>query len=433
MRLFSSLFEGLKGKHAHAVRKAVWAFITAIMQQLSLFEAVDKDKITFDLFQAYFDARKNKRNTINALAFEKHFEANIFELCEEIINKQYQPKPSICFVVDKPVKREIFAADFRDRVVHHFIYNYISPVFEKTFINDSYSCRVGKGTHYGIHRIGHFIRSCSQNYTTDCYILKLDIKGYFMSMDKTLLFNKVKNELVKQKFKLHFDLPLVLYLIEQTIFNDPRANCIIKGKKTDWHGLPETKSLFHAKQNCGLPIGNLTSQLFGNIYMNTFDHWVKRELGIKYYGRYVDDFVLVHNNKEYLKSLIPAISGYLLSTVKLTLHPNKIHLQHFNKGIQYLGVVIKPYRAYIANRTKGNFFTVIDKQNKLARNHKPDSEEQKAFLSSMNSYLGIMKHYQTYKLRKKMILKNLSGWWLNYVHLSGGISKFVMKQKPTKR
>ena len=150
MRVFCPLLAGLKGKHAHAVRKPAWAFITAIMQQLRLFETIDKDKITLDLFQAYFDARKNKRNTINALAFEKHFEANIFELCEEIINKQYQPKPSICFVVDKPVKREIFAADFRDRVVHHFIYNYISPVFEKTFINDSYSL-----PHWQRHSLRH--------------------------------------------------------------------------------------------------------------------------------------------------------------------------------------------------------------------------------------------------------------------------------------
>jgi retron-type reverse transcriptase len=144
---------------------------------LTLFPVVDKDKIILDLFQAYFDARKNKRNTINALAFEKHFEANVFSLCDEILENRYEPKPSICFIVDKPVKREIFAADFRDRVVHHFICNYIFPVFEKVFINDSYSCRKGKGTHYGIKRIGHFIRSCSQNYTSDCYILKLDINS----------------------------------------------------------------------------------------------------------------------------------------------------------------------------------------------------------------------------------------------------------------
>jgi len=397
------------------------------MQQYNLFSDIERDKITLDLFQAYFDARKNKRNTINALAFEKYLEANLFALTNEIIERKYTPKPSICFIVDKPVKREIFAADFRDRVIHHFIYNYISPIFEKTFINDSYSCRKGKGTHYGIKRIDHFIRSCSHNFSKDCYILKLDIKGYFMAMDKTLLFDKVRNELMGNKNKVDFDLELVLYLIEKTIYNDPKVNCIIKGKKDDWNGLPPTKSLFHAQNNCGLPIGNLTSQLFGNIYMNEFDHWVKKELGIRYYGRYVDDFVLIHENKDYLQSMIPKLSAFLLSNLKLTLHPDKIYLQHHLKGVKYLGAVIKPNRIYIANRTKGNFYNAIEKQNQIARDHKPTKEEQSAFQSSMNSYLGIMKHYKTYKLRKQMLFKNLSGWWWNYVYLSGGICKFEKK------
>ena len=397
------------------------------MQQPNLFSEIERDKITLDLFQAYFDARKNKRNTINALAFEKYLEANLFSLANEIIERNYIPKPSICFIVDKPVKREIFAADFRDRVIHHFIYNYISPIFEKTFINDSYSCRKGKGTHYGIKRIDHFIRSCSQNYTKNCYILKLDIKGYFMAMNKTLLFEKIKKELVKQKHKIDFDLPLVLYLIEKTMYNDPKENCKIKGKKTDWVGLPESKSLFFAKKDCGLPIGNLTSQLFGNIYMNELDHWIKKELGINYYGRYVDDFVLVHNDKEYLKSLIPILSNFLLSALKLTLHPRKIYLQHYSKGVQYLGAIIKPHRIYIASRTKGNFYNAIEKQNKIARNHKPTKKEQQAFLSSINSYLGIIKHYKTYKHRKQMIFKNLSGWWWNYICLKGGITIFKLK------
>ena len=399
------------------------------MQQLNLFSEIDRDKITLDLFQAYFDARKNKRNTINALAFEKHLEANLFALANEIIERKYTPKSSICFIVDKPVKREIFAADFRDRVIHHFIYNYISPIFEKSFINDSYSCRKGKGTHYGINRIDHFIRSCSQNYNKDCYILKLDIKGYFMAMNKLLLFDKVKNELIRNKNKVDFDLELVLYLIEKTIFNDPKVNCVIKGKKEDWNGLPQTKSLFHAQPNCGLPIGNLTSQLFGNIYMNEFDHWVKKELHIKHYGRYVDDFVLIHESKDYLQSVIPKLSDFLLSTLQLTLHPDKIYLQHYSKGVKYLGAVIKPHKTYIANRTKGNFYNAIEKQNQIARDHKPTKEEQQAFQSSMNSYLGIMKHYKSYKLRKTMIFKNLSGWWWNHLYLSGGICKFEMKTK----
>ena len=124
--------------------------------------------------------------------------------------------------------------------------------------------------------------------------------------------------------------------------------------------------------------------------MNEFDHWVKRELGIKHYGRYVDDFVLIHQSKEYLQSVLPKLSSFLLSTFQLTLHPNKIYLQHYNKGVIYLGAVIKPHKTYIANRTKGNFYNAIEKQNQIARAHKPTKEEQQAFQSSMNSYLGIM-------------------------------------------
>jgi len=397
--------------------------------QLTLFENQNNDKILIDLFQAYFDTRRNKRNTINAIAFEKHFEANIFTLYNDLISRSYEPEPSICFIVDRPVKREIFAADFRDRVIHHFIYNYISPIFEKIFINDSYSCRIGKGTHYGIHRIDHFIRSCSENYSQDCYILKLDIKGYFMSINRILLYQKIKNLLFDNRYKIEFDLTLLLYLIEKTIFNEPTKNCIIKGKSSDWFDLPKSKSLFHAKFNCGLPIGNLTSQLFGNIYLNTFDHFVKRDLKIRYYGRYVDDFILVHKDKEYLKSLIPIIKGYLKEYLQLKLHPDKIYFQHFSKGVKYLGAVIKPHRFYIANRTKGNFYEAIKRQNQIANDHKPTKEEQEKFQCSMNSYLGIMKHYKTYNYRKNMIFKNLSNWWWNYIYLSGGISKFVLKQK----
>jgi len=401
------------------------------MQQLNLFSETYREKITLDLFRAYFDARKNKRNTINQLVFEKHLEPNIFALANEVLQYNYEPKSSICFMVNEPVKREIFAADFRDRVVHHFIYNYIAPVFEKTFINDSYSCRVGKGTHYGIKRIDHFIRSCSCNYTHDCYILKLDIKGYFMAMNKILLFQKVKQELIKRKNKLNFDLPLVLYLIEKTIFNDPTKNCIIKGQKTDWHNLPKDKSLFHAKKNCGLPIGNLTSQLFGNVYLNEFDHWVKKELGIKHYGRYVDDFVLIHENKDYLKSLIPVLTNFLLSTLKLNLHPRKIYLQHYTKGVIYLGAMIKPYRIYIGNRTKGNFYSTIQHYNQIIDQRTPDKDDIQAFQSSMNSYLGIAKHYKTRNLRKKLIFEHMDNRWWQYFYLLN-YDKFVLKPKSRK-
>ncbi|MEA3316720.1 MAG: RNA-directed DNA polymerase [Bacteroidota bacterium] len=388
--------------------------------------------ILLDLFRAYYDARKNKCNTINQLQFEIAYEKNIIELYEEIISYNYKPKRSICFMINKPVKREIFAADFSDRVIHHLIYNYIMPIFDGTFINDSYSCRIGKGTHYGIGRINNFIRSCSQNYKQDCYVLKLDISGYFMAMDKKILFKQIKTTLHKKKHKINFDLQLILSLIKTTIFNDPTKNCIVKGTRKDWNNLPTNKSLFHSNKDCGLPIGNLTSQLFGNVYLNQFDHFVKRDLGIKYYGRYVDDFVLIHPNKEYLKSLIEPIRKYLQQELNLVLHPNKIYLQHYSKGLQYLGAIIKPNRIYVSKRTKGNFYNAIEKQNKIARNSKPIKQEQKDFQAVMNSYLGIMAHYKSHKLRKKMIFGNLSGWWWNYVYLTGGIKKFEMKMKTVK-
>ncbi len=299
-----------------------------------------------------------------------------------------------------------------------------------------------------------FIRSCSQNYKRDCYILKLDIKGYFMAMNKTFLFNEVKNGLLNYKHKIDFDLPLVLYLVEKTIFNDPTKNCIIKGKKADWKGLPNTKSLFHTKKNCGLPIGNLTSQLFGNVYLNKFDHFMKRDLGIQYYGRYVDDFVIIHPDKAYLQSIIPKISEFLQTRLNLALHPNKIYLQHFSKGVKYLGAVIKPHRIYIANRTKGNFYKKIEEHNKIVRNHsprgiiklnndctfrgniqrgKPTKQEKDAFMSSMNSFFGIMKHYKTYNIRKSMLKENISGWWENYFTIGKNYEKLERKEKKIKK
>jgi RNA-directed DNA polymerase len=397
--------------------------------QTALFTYQDDDRVLSDLFQAYYDARKNKRNTINALKFERHFESSLFALYDEIISYRYEPRPSICFVVDKPVKREIFAADFRDRVVHHLLYNYLSPIFEKCFIHDSYSCRKGKGTHYGIRRIDHFMRSCSENYKKNCYILKLDIKGYFMAMDRRLLYSKVSSAITQQSGRLDFDLNLVLYLLKKVIFNNPTENCIVKGQKSDWNGLPSSKSLFSAPAGKGLPIGNLTSQLFGNVYLNDFDHYVKRDLGIRYYGRYVDDFVLIHTDKHYLIRCITYIKEYLKNELMLDLHPDKVYLQPFSKGVKYLGAVILPHRIYLANRTKGNFFESIQKHSAVARDHKPDIEERKSFLSSMNSYLGIARHYKTHKLRKKILFSHLSGWWWNHAYLTGGYAKFVLKKK----
>jgi retron-type reverse transcriptase len=398
--------------------------------QLSLFDISQKEKSKIDigdLFEAYYSCRSNKRNTINALAFEIDYESNLIKLCNEINTDNYKPGRSIAFIVNKPVKREIFAADFKDRVVHHFIINKLNPLFEKEFIYDSYACRVGKGTHFGIKRADRFLKSCSKNYTTDGYILKLDVQGFFMHIDKQILFERLQL-FINQKYHAT-DKALLIDLCSKIIFNDPTENCIIKGSKINWEGLPHNKSLFHSPPNCGLPIGNLTSQVFANFYMNSFDHFIKNEIGIRYYGRYVDDLIFLHQDREYLKSLLPIVAVFLKTHLHLTLHPRKIYLQHYTKGVQFLGVVIKPNRVYIANKTKGNFYAAIQIQNGAVRQSKPDKAVQSKFLNSMNSYLGIMKHYKTYNLRKRMVFKNLSGWWWNYVYLSGKIAKFVMKTK----
>jgi len=212
--------------------------------QLDLFTNINYSQLTEELFSAYFGCRKNKRNTQNALRFEKHLEKNVFELIDEIYQGKYQLGRSIAFIVNRPVKREIFAADFRDRVVHHWLINKINPLFEKLFIQDSYACRIGKGTHYGVKRADHFIKACSENYSKECYILKLDIQGFFMHINRRLLYN-----MLEQFIHNHYnqtDKSLVLEITRKIIFNNPTQNCIIKGNKKDWEGYQRTKVCFTA-------------------------------------------------------------------------------------------------------------------------------------------------------------------------------------------
>ena len=217
-------------------------------------------------------------------------------------------------------------------------------------------------------------------------------------------------------------------LIRQVIFHDPTKHCRLKGKRSDWQGLPKSKSLFWAGENKGLPIGNLTSQLFGNVYLNDFDHFVKHELGCKYYGRYVDDLVIIHKDKGHLKSIISLLRDYLQDELSLELHSKKIYLQHFSKGVPFLGTVIKPYRIYIRNQTKGNFYKKIRHWNNFFKKERNLTKEDFGkFLASMNSYLGIMGQYNTYKLRKKMLTENLSAYFRDYVYLSNNYSKLVSK------
>ena len=348
-----------------------------------------------------------------------NYESNLINLCERLLNKTYEPKKSICFISFYPVQREVFAAQFEDRIIHHLIYNYINNIFEEIFIHDSYSCRKNKGTSYGIGRLNKAIRGVSDNYTKDAYILKLDIKSYFMSIDKNILFKDVEKTLYKFRYKLNCNLDFLLWIIKIVIFHNPVKNVIIKGSRKDWQGLPKSKSLFLTKENKGLPIGNLTSQLFGNIYLDCMDKYIKDTLGFKYYGRYVDDFYILDKSKNRLKDAIRAIRNFIKKKLGLILHPNKIYLQHFTKGVKFLGVFLKPYRIYVDKRIKKSFYTALDKE----------YEDISSFVSSVNSYLGFMSNYDTFNLRKKLLFNcNNTNFRSGYM-VNDKISKIVLNKR----
>ncbi len=367
------------------------------------------EKLLEDLFTAYYNARKNKRNTANQLKFELQMEDNLLRLYHQLEERTYRPGRSVAFIIDDPVKREVFAAGFSDRVIHHLYFNYVNEIFERSFIDDSYSCREGRGTSYGIKRLDHHIRSCSHNYTREAWILKLDLSGYFMSIDRQKLYDKVVATLHKYAdrrnsrgvlFREALDYDLLMFLTRVIIFHDPLENCFIKGDMSEWEGLPADKSLFSSAPGCGLPIGNLTSQLFSNVYLNDFDQWIKRTLKVRHYGRYVDDFFLIDPSNEALTDALGQIREYLRDSFGIKLHPHKIYRQRVERGAQFLGAIIKPYRIYVAKRTVRNFKVAMARGDKFYR-HRPGQ-----LIEVLNSYLGLMMHHKTYKLRKIMVEKN---------------------------
>ena len=280
-----------------------------------------RESLLADLRQAYFDARRHKRLKPYQKRFETAWERNLEVLCEELYTRSYIPRPSTCFIITDPKKREVFAADFRDRIVHHLYYNYTHTLFERTFIADSYSCIKGRGTHYGIERLQQHIRQESQGYTVPCFAMKMDIRGYFMHIDRERLLRicfASLDKMARHKVSRHrnvvwqeiIDMNFVKYLTEVIVLLDPTEKCRMIGDGVDWERLPHDKSLFQSPKNCGLPIGNLTSQLFSNVYLNVLDQYMKRELHCRHYGRYVDDFFVVSTDKVWLYSLVPKVRDF---------------------------------------------------------------------------------------------------------------------------
>lgn len=394
--------------------------------QLSLFDAPIRAEIPLEeFFEAYYECRSNKRWSTNAMRFEMNYEQELLQLCREVNEGTYRVGRSIAFIVERPVVREIFAADFRDRIIHHLLIRKLNPLFEKVFINDSYACRVGKGTLYGIRRVERFVRQCSQNYTKECYILKLDIQAFFLNINRQMLWQKL-SRFVADNYKGD-DIEIVQEITQKIILNNPAEGCFRRCSEKQWKKLPSHKSLFHAPDDCGIPIGNLTSQVFANFFMNEFDHFVKHTLGIRYYGRYVDDFVCIHSDVDVLKRLIPQVATFLHERLGLQLHPKKIYLQHYTKGVQYLGAVVKPYRNYISSRTMGNFYSALTRFNNLSKCKVIQSSDKVEFLCCMNSYLGFMRHYSSYRYRVRIVSRLSAQWWA-CVATTNQCQKFIISE-----
>lgn len=339
-----------------------------------------------ELYDAYFECRRHKRWKFDSLRFELNFKEEIYKLWCEINSKTYEIGKNICFVIFKPKVREIFAANFRDRIVHHLIIRNLKPLFEKYFIDSSYSCREGKGTLYGENDLYNKIYKASKHYTKDCYIGKFDLQSFFMSINKNILWNKIYNFV--NTYYTNSNKNLLLWIIDKIIFNCPQKNCIIINRK-NWKYLPKYKSLFYNSENRGLPIGNLTSQWFANFYLTEFDKQVKFT-----YCRYVDDFVILFYNRHQYKTFFRT-SKQTLKNLDLTINSNKIYVQHYSKGVKFLSCVLKNGRKYITNRILGNFISKINCNN----------------LQAINSYLGILKHYNSYnryiKIKNQFKNKNL--------------------------
>lgn len=396
------------------------------VRAVSEFQKIINTMITIEsLYEAYWTCRKNKARTHSAMCFELDYENNLSLLYAEIVARTYQPGRSIAFIITKPIRREIFAADFRDRIIHHWICARIEPLLENEFVDESFNCRKDKGNLAGIDHIAKAVYECSEGYTGDCWIMKVDMQGFFMSISRQLLCDKLCR-FVESNYSGD-DIDDLLYLMRVIYLNAPEKNCIIKGHRSEWESLPANKSLFTTPEGYGLPIGNLTSQMAANYLLNDTDHFIRDTLQIKF-ARYVDDICLVDSDKYKLLTAVPAIRRHLHEMAGVTLHPNKFYLQHYTKGVSFIGGVIKRERRYISNRTVASAQKRIHKFNELAKIPGFTEKNAEKFAASVNSYLGMMIHFHAYDIRRKLIAM-ISPEWSKVLCSDKDFSKLVVKPK----
>lgn len=322
------------------------------------------------LVQAYIDCRRSKRNSTSALAFEQHLERNLAALHDELASGSYQPGRSICFVVTRPKPREVWAADFRDRIVHHLLYNHIGQRFERAFVAGSCACIPGRGTLYGARMLEHQVRSATHNWARPAHYLKGDAANFFVAIDKAILLQRLARRITE---------PWWLALATTILMHDPRGNVELRGNPALLAQVPPHKSLFNAPPATGLPIGNLSSQFFANVLLDGLDQHAKHTLRAVNYVRYVDDFVIVHRSPDWLVSALRDIEAWLPANLGVHLNPRKTIIQPVARGIDFVGHVIKPWRRTTRPRTLASALTRIE--------HLPEADTYAAG----NSYLGLVR------------------------------------------
>jgi hypothetical protein len=320
--------------------------------------------------RAYMDCRKNKRNTASALAFEAPLERNLCDLYEELAAGAYRPGRSICFVITRPKPREVWAADFRDRIVHHLLYNQVAPRFLASFDAGSSACIPGRGTLYAARRLEAGVRSISENWSRPAFYLKCDLANFFVAIDKKTMHDQLARKITE---------PWWLWLADVILFHDPRENVELRGRSELLARVPPHKSLFNAPVDTGLPIGNLSSQFFANVHLDALDQFCKHQLRARHYVRYVDDFVLLHHDPAWLREAHARIRELLPTRLGARLNDSKTVLQPVERGIDFVGHVVKPWRRTTRRRT------VLSALRQLR------TIPAEAVYRTANSYLGLVR------------------------------------------
>lgn len=377
------------------------------------------------ILEAYLDCRKRKRSTIGATEFELNYVHNLVELMNEVNSRQYRIGKSICFVVRYPRYREVFAGEFRDRVIHHYTALRLEPLFERMFCGRTYNCRKGKGQLAGVIQLAEDIREESENYTKDAYVMKVDLKGFFMSIIKSKLAKMVDDFIVA-----HYegdDKEYLRWLCNLVVIHRPELNCERRSPLWMWNFIPKEKSLFTNGEDRGIAIGNLFAQLFANFLLNTID-WKIDAVCVRH-NRYVDDISFVSKDKEKLLSIIPMLRTEL-GKLGLRLNEKKFYLLHYSKGVQFTGAVIKPDRIYVANHTINSFAFAVERLGKASEMGMID--DIKKNIASVNSYLGIMAHYNEYATKRR-IMSELPPKFYEYCYIEGHFDVVKLKHKYTEK